>query len=190
MPIHTRASLTAKFNVCEGGTQRTKETLERLGLSFDSKVTMGLILREMGLSDCVFSFCAVEKQDRGEADRVLWAYMLYVTGLAQRFIILTHPTYDDMMAEANKAINKRCEGHKRPAQLARIYARVNDAYRAEPDAKIRYWLDVYRCMLSDKPDHLAATHGGIALMDGAQIAGIRAEIHATLVVELTRLLGE
>lgn len=190
MPIKTRASLTAKHNICEGGTERTKLTLERLGLQFDSIVTMGLILREMGLSDCVFSFCATEKEDRKEADRVLRAYMLYVTGLAQRFIILTHSQYDAMLAEANKAINKRCEGHRRPAQLARLYAKVNDAYRTESEPRVKHWLDVYRCMLSDKPDHLAATHGGIALMDGADIVGIRNEVHIQLVEELTRLLGE
>lgn len=191
MPIHTRASLTAKFNICEGGTARTAQTLDRLGLTMDSPVTMGLILREMGLSDCVFSFCAVEKKDRAAADKALRSYMLHITGLALRFIVVTHNAeYGEVLLEANKVINKRCEGHSRPAQLARAYAKINDLYRAEADPKIKYWLDVYRCMLSDKPDYLAATHGGIALMDGANVAGIKEPVHAELVDVLYRYLGE
>ncbi len=61
MTVYTKASLTAKYNVCDQGVERTKAALEKNGLTMDSKVSMQLILRELGLSDTLFSFCSVCK---------------------------------------------------------------------------------------------------------------------------------
>lgn len=191
MTIYTQAALTAKFNVCEGGTARTAEALSRLGLTMESPVTMQLILRELGLSDTVFSFCAVQKGCENEAREVLHQYMLFVTGLACRFIMLTpsQPEYAELLANANHVINKRCAGIDRKALMQASYERVSAAHSAESIPYMRYLLETYRHMLSTNPDYLAATHAGIALLECAKLVGVYDEIHQRLVDELTRLLG-
>ena len=68
--IYTKARLTAEYNICEGGTERTEKALERLGLTMDSRVSMQLIMRELGLSDTLFSFCAVCKGCEDEANKI------------------------------------------------------------------------------------------------------------------------
>lgn len=189
MTIYTQAALTAKFNVCEGGTARTAAALSRLGLTMESPVTMQLILRELGLSDTVFSFCAVQKGCEEEARRVLWGYMLCLTGLACRFITLTHPEYIELIANANHVINKRCSGVNRKELMQQNYERVSAAHASEEAPNIRYFLDTYKHMLSTSPDYLAATHAGIALLEGCKVVGVYNEVHTKLVGELHTLLG-
>lgn len=189
MTIYTKARLTAQHNICEGGTERTAAALERLGLTMDSKVTMQLILRELGLSDTLFSFCAVCKGCEIEADKVLHAFMLEVTGLACRWLLLMNPTYVSALERANAAINKRCRGLKRPELNSQIHKEIKALQDEQTNPQDRYWLSTYLCMLSHHPDYLAATHGAIALMDGAAIVNMRDEIHAHLVSHLTVLLG-
>lgn len=190
MTIYTKAAYTTKEGICEGGLERTIQTLDRLGLTMDSRVSMQLILRELGLSDTLFSFCRVCKGCEAEAQQVLHKYMLAVTGLALRFLTLTRPELAEPLVEANKVINKRCAGLDRKALLAQVYKKIKVLHENETAPQDKHWLNVYLCMLSEHPDHLCATHASISLMDGADVVGIRAEIHARLVQELTDLLGE
>lgn len=190
MTIYTCAAYTTAHDICEGGKERTQALLDKLGLGFNEWGSMQLIMRELGLSDTLFSFCKVKKGCEAEAQEVLGKYMLQVTGDALNLIHLTRPDISSQLTRANKAINKRCLNIRRPELLAQEYAHVNRMHGNEAEVNIRHWLDVYRCMLSDKPDHLAATHASIALMDGASIIGIRQHMHEHLCDTLNRLLGE
>lgn len=189
MTIYTRAAWTTTSGICEGGLVRTMEALEKYGLTLDSDVSLQTILKELGLSDTLFSFCKVTKSSQKEAIRVLRQYMLEVTGLAGRFLLLLHPEYAEPLADANKVINKRCRGIKRPELMAATYAKIKALWKAETSPQDRHWLNVYLCMLSKQPDHLVATHASIALMDGAEVVGTRKEIHDRLYKTLEDLLG-
>ena len=188
MTIITKAAWTAKYNVCEGGTARTAAALEANGLTMDDEVSMQDIMRTLGLSDTLFSFCKVKRGCEPEAQRVLGEFMRAVVGYALRWITFTRSDLSEALVQANKAINKRCDGISRPALLAQEYAKINDLYRVEHEPKIKYWLDVYRCVLSNKPDHLAATHAAIALMDGADVMKMRNAVHEQLCAVLNNLL--
>lgn len=188
--IYTKARLTAEFNICEGGTERTAATLERLGLTFDSRVSMQLIMREMGLSDTLFSFCAVCKGCEEEAQQTLWKFMLEVTGRAGQWLTLMAPAeLVKTITEANKVINKRCSGRPRPALMKKLHDDVKALHDICPHEQEKFWLYVYMCMLSDKPDYLAATHGTIALLDGCAVVGMREEAYNVVFKTMMDLLG-
>jgi hypothetical protein len=188
--IYTCAAYTTAHDICEGGKERTQALLDKLGLGLNDWGSMQLIMRNLGLSDTLFSFCKVKKGCEQEAQQVLGQYMLQVTGDALNLIALTRPDIVSELVRANKAINKRCINIRRPELLAQEYNHINRLHANEAEVNIRHWLDVYRCMLSDKPDHLAATHASIALMDGAGIIGIRDQMHKHLCATLNRLLGD
>lgn len=187
--ILTCAAYTTKEGICDGGIDRTQALLDELGITADTWVSLQLIMRHLGLSDTLFSFCRVKKGCEEEARTVLWAFMLEVTGYANRFIMLTRPEFATMLIRANKAINKRCTGIERKMLLRDCHREFQNKHRVEADPAIKHWLNVYMCMLSDKPDHLCATHGSIALMDGAAIHNFRTEIHEQLCQTLNKLLG-
>ncbi len=189
MTIYTTAAMVAKHGVCPGGTERTAAALAKRGLNMDSRVTMQIILKDLGLSDALFSFSEVEKASRKEAKQVLRQYMRTVAGYACRFILLTHPEYGEALAAANKPINKRCDGIDRPELARKHMVRIGRLHQAETDPSAKHWLNVYRILLSAKPDHIVATHASIALMDGAKAVGVRDEVHQQLVTVLKDLLG-
>lgn len=188
--IYTKARLTAEYNICEGGTERTEKALERLGLTMDSRVSMQLIMRELGLSDTLFSFCAVCKGCEDEANKVLWTYMMEVVGRAGRWLTMVGtPDIVKFVAEANGAINKRCSGRPRPALQKKLHDDAKALHDLCPFPQDKFWLFCYMCMLSDRPDHLAATHATIALLDGCEAVGMRQEAHDTLFKVMMDLLG-
>lgn len=187
--IRTKAAYTTNAGICEGGMERTMAALEKHGLGLHSWVTMQLILRELGLSDTLFSFCKVKKGDEPEARRVLRHYMGHVAATAYRFIWVADPSYVDKLNRPIHAIDKRVRGHDRRALFAAQYKDVAKLHKEETRPQIKHWLHALMCLLSEYGDHLCATHASIALMDGADIVGIRKEVHGNLVHMLSELLG-
>lgn len=181
MTIWTSASRThkEKHGICVDGIRRTQQVLAKLGLGMESLVTMRTILEELGVSDCVYSFCEVRKGCEDEADRVLRQYMSYILDLTEEYLGVRLYT---------NGLNKRLAGVSRPALLLEEYNIVNNDYHNEPEPVKRYGYNVYRCMLSPKTDSQAATHAGISLMDGAEVLGKREEVHGKLFAKLQELL--
>lgn len=187
--IRTKAAYTTKAGICEGGLERTNAVLERLGLTYDSWVSMQLIMRELGLSDTLFSFCKVKKGDEAEAHRVLTTYTEYVASILYKYIWIADPTYTPKLSRAMAAIDKRLKGHDRKALLQAQYQTVRKLHEEELRPQIKHWLNGLLCLLSDNPLHLASTHASIALMDGADIVGVREAVHNNLYSQLMDLLG-
>lgn len=187
--IRTKAAYTTKEGICEGGMERAIATLERLGLTMDSWVTMQLIMRELGLSDTLFSFCRVKKGDEAEASRVLRTYMEYVATVAYKFIWAADPDYAPKLHKPMLAIDKRVKGHDRRPLFAAQYREVKKLWEIETRPHVKHWLNALLCLLCEYGNHLCATHASIALMDGADIVGIRAEVHENLCFQLNSLLG-
>lgn len=187
--IRTKAAYTTQAGICEGGMERTIATLERLGLTMDSWVTMQLILRELGLSDTLFSFCKVKKSDEAEAKRVLRTYMEHVATTAYKFIYISDPPYFGKLREPMLAIDKRVRGLDRRPLFAAQYKVVKALHSAENRPHIKHWLNALLCLLSEYADHLCATHASIALMDGADVVGVRSDVHENLMYQLSQLLG-
>lgn len=190
MTIYTKAALTTVEGICDGGIERTKATLAKLGLTMDSRVSMQLILRELGLSDTLFSFCSVCKGCEEEAAQVLGKYMAVVTGLACRFLQLTNAEYAEDLLAANDTLNKRFAGMDRKMLLAEHYKKFKIHHATDDMPQNKHFLNVYLIMLSSQPNHLCATHASIALMDGLEICGARREMHDRLYTELSDLLGD
>lgn len=190
MTIYTTAATVAKHDVCPGGTDRTAEALAKRGMTMDSRVTIQIILNDMGLCDALFSFCEVEKASRKEAEGVIREYMLSVAGYALRFLSLdADDNRKQVLLDANKAINKRCEGISRPALSRRSFVEVNRLYNQETDTKTRHWLNAYKIMLAPKPDHVTAVHATIALLEGCEVLSMDNEMRGALVHRLADLLG-
>lgn len=188
--IYTKAAWTTTSGICDGGYKRTVDALAKHGLTMDSDVSMQTILAELGLSDTLFSFCKVKKGGEVEAAHVLGKYMQHVAGYAFKFLSYTTPIEEmAVLAKSNKPINKRADGIKQTATMAHCYKLVNKLYQKETHASSRFLLDVYRIILSDKPEHLKATHASIALMDACAVHDARKECHDTLVKVLSDLLG-
>lgn len=169
--------------------ERTLAALERLGLTMDSWVSMQLIMRELGLSDTLFSFCKVKKGDEKEAKKVLREYMEYVAVTAFKFLCVADPSLAVPLTGPMKAIDKRIKGYDRRPMLAAEYKNVKNIYNEELRPHLKHWLNALLCLLSEYGDHLCATHASIALMDGADIVGIRKEVHTNLCHQLNELLG-
>lgn len=190
MTIYTTANLVAKHNVCEGGRERTAAALAAEGKTMDTVVTMQNILRSLGLTDALYSFSEVLPESREEADRVLRRYMLELAGRASNLILLTEPNLAATLAEANGAINKRCEGVYRPQIMRRQWAAIMACRTKRVDPGLRYWLQAYAELLSPKPDYLAATHATVAFVDGCRDKKLAAEATETLTNTLAALLGD
>lgn len=169
--------------------ERTMTALEKYGYNLHTWVTMQLILRELGLSDTLFSFCKVKKGDEKEASRVLRTYMEHVAATTYKFIWVADPDYAAKLARPMHAIDKRVKGHDRRPLFAAQYQEVKKLYNAENRPQVRHWLNALMSLLSEYGDHLCATHASIMLMDGADIVGIRKEVHENLVYQLSQLLG-
>lgn len=184
MTIYTSASRThkPKYDICENGIVRTKALLDRLGLEMDSLVPMGLILDELGLSDCLFSFCEVAAGGEREARAVLLTYMQVLLDTNSEYL---YRTDDERII---KPIQKRILGLERAAAKQQATTLLSAAYNLEPNMAKRKGIDVLRCLTSDHPDYLAVLHGGVHLMDGAAILGKRDEVHGTLSGALKSLL--
>lgn len=178
------------MGICEGGLERTNETLARLGLNMDSLVSMQTIMRELGLTDTLYSFCKVTLESRAEAQKVLGEFIKYETELAYWLINFTRSDLSTAIKQAARPIKKRAEGTPREALQQQEYESLSRLYYNEPEAHIKHWINAFRCLLSnEKSDSLAATHAAMALMDGADIIGIREEIHKRLCDKLNELLG-
>lgn len=189
MTVYTCAAYTTAADICDGGKERTEALLQRLGLGLNDWASMQLIMRELGLSDTLFSFCKVKKGCEKEAQKVLRAFITHCVGRASSFIGLTRMDLASQLVNANKAINKRMAGIHRPAYLLQEYKAVSRLHVNEFEPHVKFWLDVYRCALSDKPEHLIATHAGIAMMDGAAVLNFRPQMHKALCDKLNELLG-
>lgn len=189
MTIYTCAAYTTAHDICDGGKERTQALLQRLGMGLNDWGSMQMIMRNLGLSDTLFSFCKVKKGCEQEALKVIRAFITQAVGDAFQLIGLTRVDLATELVKANKAINKRMQGIERPALLLQEYNAVSRLHVNEPEPHVKFWLDVYRCALSDKPLHLIATHASIALMDGADIMKFRSEMHAHLCEKLNELLG-
>lgn len=187
--IRTKAAYTTKEGACEGGLERTIAALDRLGLTMDSWVSMQLILRELGLTDTLFSFCKVKKGDEAEAIKVVREYSSYVAALASRFIWVAEPTYAATLDRPLQAIKKRMQGVDRRPLYNAQYEVLKRAHGEETRPHIKHWLNALMCLLSTYGEHLCATHASISLMDGADIVGIRREVHEELLKKLHELLG-
>lgn len=181
MTIYTSASRThkPKYDICADGRIRTANLLDKHGLHMDSLVTMRFILEEMGISDCVFSFCEVRKGDEQEAAQVLQAYMAFLLDLVSEYFHIYLPS---------KALTKRLQGHIRPEALLKEYKGVKLLRETESDNAQRKALEVYLCLLSDRPEYQAVTHAGIALMDAAELIGKRTEVNNRMLTKLRELL--
>lgn len=181
MTIYTSASRTHKpeHGICERGIENTQRVLAKLGLTMESLVTMELILDELGLCDCLYSFCEVRKGCEEEASFVLRNYMAYVRELTQEYL---------GVYVVVESVNKRLAGVMRPALLMRDHAAICDARAVLSDPIKMYGMDVYKCLASSFTDSQAANHASIALMDGAELLGKRAEVHDKLTQRLRSLL--
>lgn len=173
MTIYTSAALTCQPHqgYCDQGEERTRATVARLGIQWDTLIPMRLILDEMGISDCVFSFCKVKKGCEGEAHTVLCQYMQYLfQGAMQEADIDV-----ELFTAEVKAIRKRCEGYNRPHLLKTAHAAMAYLKNSEPDVGKRHALEALKCLSSDRPDELAATHAGIAMMELGRVRGVDIE---------------
>lgn len=192
MTIYTRAAYTTTQGICEGGMERTQATLDKLGLTMDSDVSMQLIMRELGLLDTLYSFCKVCTRSEAEAERVIRQYCLFVGGKAAQWLALTHSDMAEMIAAANRALNLRFSGKDNTKMRRTSLAAWTTALTLNADSfniVERQWVEVYRCLLTDKIDAFCATHATVALLEGARLCGMWEEVHARLCQELNQLLG-
>lgn len=192
MTIYTRAAYTTTQGICEGGMERTIATLEKLGLTMDSDVSIQLIMRELGLLDTLYSFCKVCKRSEAEAQHVIRQYCLFVGGKAAQWLLLTRGDLSELVAASNKALNMRFTGRdngkvRRRAQVAWTTLLTMEGERV--NIIERQWIEVYRCLLADKIDAFCATHATVALLEGARLCDMQPEIHERLCKELITLLG-
>ncbi len=188
MTIYTSAALTCQPHdgYCEQGEPRIKAVLAKHGLQWDSLVTMRFILDELGISDCVFSFCKVKPSCEKEAKETLAKYMVYLYTVALGYADLD-PT-DKLLRDDLKAIRKRCEGHHRPRPVAIAHAVVTATKREQGDPVRRYGLEALVCLSAPKADELAATHAGIALMEAGRRNGDGDLVQNQLRTKLEELL--
>lgn len=187
MTIYTKAEWTLAEGPCEGGVERTDEALARLGLDRSSMVSMQLILRELGLTDTLYSFVRVRGDCKKEAQEKLAKYAMEVAALAHGVLVLV---YGEKLMRINRAINRRYVGGRGfNPECLQAQREVLELKREETNISMQHLLEAYSCLLSNKSDAISVTQATVAALDGASVANARAEVHGHLTRKLAEILG-
>jgi hypothetical protein len=109
----------------------------------------------------------VPNKHKQEAAYVLVQYMRFLYPMAVTYSGLDTARYTD---EA-KAIRKRCEGHFRSEPLRHAHAITTALRRNEADPVAIFGLRSLGMLSASWPDHLAACHAGIELMNASRHYG-------------------
>lgn len=193
MTIYTTAARVARFDVCEGGTERTAAALAREGKTMDTVVTLQNILHSLGLTDALFSFCDVEPGSEVERDRVLGRYIVVLGALlcpgVQVAVHEDRAVYRAVQ-DARMLIDKRGAGIEREAFAKRVLVTLLRAKREQDAPHLRYWLQGIAELLGPKPNYLAATHATVACIEGYRALGMEARAVEHLTKRLESLLNE
>lgn len=175
MTIFTSMELTHQHETCADGTERTEAALRRLGLTRHSIVPMRVVLDEMGLLDCLFSFCGVTKASRREADLVLSEYTLYLMNVSAMF--WPHLVNPNTVRVADKHA-RGLAGKEQVAEAYRVAQRAGSSL-AEDNVH-----SIYLTLLADVPTHIRAVHATRFAMSAAHMQGRGKDIQTLLVAFL------
>lgn len=173
--------LTHQHETCEDGTGRTEDALRRLGLTRNSIVPMRLVLDEMGLLDCLFSFCGVTKGSRKEADLVLSEYTLYLMNVSAQF--WPHLVNPNTVRVAGKHA-RGLAGKEQVLEAQRVATRAG-ANLAEDAVH-----GMYITLLANIPAHLRAVHATRFAMSAAHMQGRGKDIQTLLVAFMRNMMPD
>lgn len=148
---------------CIDGYHRGQNKAKELGIQWDKPMPLDTALEHMGVSDCMFSLGGVTNKHRSEAAYVVVRYMKFLFTLAVPYSSMDTALYELEL----KAIRKRCEGHNRPEPLRHAHAITTALRRSEADPVAIFGLRSLSMLASAWPDHLAACHAGIELMNAS-----------------------
>lgn len=184
--IYTSSALTRKHNSCPRGP----DWLERNGLPPETPVSMGTIVRTLGVYDALFSFCEVFPECEGEASVVIRNFGLYVAGMACRFICLSEHNAVPALAQANSVLNNWARGTRNDNHAAKIRKVISKLPRPVEREQIAKWYTVYDYLLSNQHDYLKVMQATRAFIEGAEIADIRGPVYDEMRKRLFEALGE
>lgn len=148
---------------CIAGYHRGLAYVDKQQRKWDKPLPLLGILEHMGVSDCMFSLGGVTYKHRSEAAYVVVQYMKFLFTLAVPYSSMDTALYELEL----KAIRKRCEGHNRPEPLRHARAITTALRRSEADPVAIFGLRSLTMLASVWPDHLAACHAGIELMNAS-----------------------
>lgn len=184
--IYTSSALTRKHNSCPRGP----DWLEQHGLSADTPVSMGSIVRTLGVYDALFSFCEVFPECEGEARTVLRNYGLYIAGMACRFICLSEYNAVSVLAQSNAVLNQWARGTRNENHAAKMRKAIGKLPRPSEREQVGKWYMAYDYLLSNQHDYMKVMQATRALIEGADIADIRAPVYDEARRRLFEALGE
>lgn len=184
--IYTSSALTRKHNSCPRGP----DWLEKHGLSPDTPVSMGAIVRTLGVYDALFSFCEVFPECEGEAETVLRNFGLYVAGLACRFICLSEYNSVTVLSQANSVLNQWARKRRNENHAAKIRKAISKLPRPDERPQVAKWYTTYDYLLSNQHDYLKVLQATRALIEGCEVADIRAPVYDEVRRRLFEALGE
>lgn len=184
--IYTSSALTRKHNSCPRGP----DWLEQHNLPAETPVSMGGIVRTLGVYDALFSFCEVFPECKLEAELVLRGFGLYIAGMCCRFICLSEHNSVGILAASNSVLNNWAAGTRNNTHAAKMRKSVGKLPRPAERPQIGKWYAAYDYLLSNQPDYMKVMQATRAFMEGAEIADIHGPVYDEMRKRLFEALGE